>query len=328
MNTGARLGIYGAGLVFAFAGTFAIAGALVPDDAAANWAQDDPAGHGDPAAGAASPSQPAQRAQEIDVTGVTIARSGLMIGPIDAPATPGVTTALSFQILDADADGEPVTDFETAHGKDLHLITVRTDGSEYRHVHPELDPATGTWSLPWNWDSAGSYRVYADFTTADATAVTLSRMVDVAGTLEPQPATDVSLRDSVDGFDVAITGELAAGSASDLTVEVTRDGDAVTELEPYLGAFGHLVALRQGDLAYLHVHAHGDEPQRGDVAGPEVGFTADAPTAGRYLLYLDFQVDGQVHTAEFVLDAAAPSDSEGATDEPAGTDGDADHDGH
>ena len=30
---------------------------------------------------------------------------------------------------------------------------------------------------------------------------------------------------------------------------------------------------------------------------------AEAPTAGRYLLYLDFQVDGQVHTATFATTA-------------------------
>ncbi|WP_021009505.1 hypothetical protein [Agrococcus pavilionensis] len=332
MNAPARLGMYGAGLVLAFGATFTIAGALAPDDAAASWSHGDRADHGDPSSGMATPSQTAQRAEEVDVTGVTIARSGLTMGPIAAPAATGETGSLSFQILDR--VGEPLTEFETAHGKDLHLITVRADGSEYRHVHPELDRTTGTWSLPWSWDSAGSYRVYADFVTADETAVTLSRMVDVAGALEPQPAAAVSLRDTVDGFDVAVTGELVAGGASDLTVEVTRDGDPVTDLEPYLGAFGHLVALRQGDLAYMHVHAHGDEPQPGDVAGPEVAFTAETPTAGRYLLYLDFQVDGQVHTAQFVLDAIASTDTAVATEEPVGTDGpedtdgDAEHDEH
>ncbi|WP_206447732.1 hypothetical protein [Agrococcus sp. KRD186] len=112
MNTGARLGIYGAGLVFAFGGTFAIAGALVPDDAAANWAQDDPAGHGDPAASTATPSQPGQRAQEIDVTGVTIARSGLTIGPIDAPATLDATHSADSE----DATDEPAgTDSDAEH---------------------------------------------------------------------------------------------------------------------------------------------------------------------------------------------------------------------
>ncbi|MCH1882850.1 heavy-metal-associated domain-containing protein [Agrococcus sp. ARC_14] len=326
MNTAARLGIYGAGLVLAFGGAFAIAAAVVPDATVAAWSQDDRGAHSDPATSTTAPPATTQEEQEIDVTGVTIAQSGFMIGPIDAPAQPGETSPLSFQILDG--DGAPVTAFETAHGKDLHLITVRTDGTGYRHVHPELDPANGTWSLPWTWEAAGSYRVYADFTTTDATSITLSRMIDVVGTVEPQPATDVRLRDDVDSFDVTISGELTAGGASELTVEVARDGDPITDLEPYLGAFGHLVALRQGDLAYLHVHAHGDEPQPGDLAGPDVTFTAEAPTAGRYLLYFDFQVDGMVHTAQFVLDAIPPTGSAGTPDEPAGTDGDAEHDGH
>ncbi|SDS33269.1 heavy metal-binding domain-containing protein [Agrococcus carbonis] len=325
MSTAARLGIYGAGLVLAFGGTFAIANAVVPDDAAATWSQRDMADHRGSAAGEVTPSQSAQH-EEDDVMGVSLARSGFAIGPIEAPAAAGETSALSFQILDR--DGEPVTGFDTAHGKDLHLITVRADGTEYRHVHPELDPGTGTWSMPWTWDAAGSYRVYADFTAADGTAVTLSRMIDVTGDFEPRPAAGVSQRDSVSGFDVTISGELEAGGASELTVDVTRDGEPVTELQPYLGAFGHLVALRQGDLAYLHVHAHGDEPQAGDLAGPEVAFTAETPTAGRYLLYLDFRVDGQVHTAQFVLDASPREGGAGGTDEPAETEDEADHDGH
>ena len=44
-------------------------------------------------------------------------------------------------------------------------------------------------------------------------------------------------------------------------------------------------------------------PTAGQLAGPQVRFATTAPTPGRYLLYLDFQVDGAVHTATFVLDA-------------------------
>ena len=61
-----------------------------------------------------------------------------------------------------------------------------------------------------------------------------------------------------------------------------------------------LVALRAGDLAYLHVHPM-DDPA--GVSGPEVAFMAEAPSPGRYLLYLDFQVDGRVHTATFTTTA-------------------------
>lgn len=319
MNTAGRLGIYGAGLVVVFGAAFAASSAIVPESAVASWTERGDAGHDEHPAEESAQDTGTGKEEESDVSGVTIAASGFTIGAITAPGETGIEGELSFEIRDA--AGDAVTAYETAHGKQLHLIVVRSDGSEYRHVHPVLDAHTGTWSLPWTWDAAGTYRVYADFTAEGGAGTTLSRTVDVAGNLTPQPPTGPQTTVTVDGFDVMITGDLVAGTGSELTVEVSRDGAPVTALEPYLGAFGHLVALREGDLAYLHVHAHGDEPAAGDLAGPEVVFTAQAPTAGRYLLYLDFQVDGKVHTAPFVLDAT-PSAAGTSTDT-----GD-DHDGH
>lgn len=319
MNTAGRLGIYGAGLVVVFGAAFAAAGAIVPDSAVASWTERGGAGHDEQSAEEAAQNTENGKGEAEDVSGVTISASGYTIGAITAPGETGVEGELSFEIRDV--AGDAVTAYETAHGKQLHLIVVRSDGSEYRHVHPVLDAQTGTWSLPWTWDAAGTYRVYADFTAEGGSGTTLSRTVDVAGVFAPQPPTRTQTTATVDGFDVSISGDLVAGTGSELTVEVSRDGVPVTALEPYLGAFGHLVALREGDLAYLHVHAHGDEPQPGDLAGPEVVFTAQTPTAGRYLLYLDFQVDGQVHTAPFVLDAAA-------SDDAASNDTGDDHGGH
>ena len=66
--------------------------------------------------------------------------------------------------------------------------------------------------------------------------------------------------------------------------------------EPYLGAGGHLVALREGDLAFLHVHPTSD--------GDGVGFAATFPTAGRYRLFLQFKHDGRVHTVAFTQEVA------------------------
>lgn len=84
-------------------------------------------------------------------------------------------------------EGKPVTDFAISHEKMLHLIVVRTDGTGFQHVHPTLDESTGTWSLPWTWRTAGSYRVFADYVPAgsDAPDITLTRSVDVAGVLAP-----------------------------------------------------------------------------------------------------------------------------------------------
>ncbi|MGO0577975.1 hypothetical protein [Ornithinimicrobium panacihumi] len=314
MNAGSRLTLYGAGLVVAFGGAFAAAGAVVPDSLVAAWAEGSEMNtHGD-----GHGKTDAEAAGHV-VNGVSIDAGGYVLSPVDAPETAGIDGELSFRIQTA--SGESVTEFTEAHEKDLHLIVVRTDGAEFRHVHPELDEATGTWSVPWRWDAAGAYRVYADFTPAveGAEGITLTRSVDVAGDVVPVTA-EVQRTAEVDGYTVRIDGDLLAGATSELTLSVERDGEPVTALEPYLGAFGHLVALREGDLAYLHVHAGGDQPQAGDTAGPEIGFAAEAPTAGRYLLYFDFQVDGKVHTAEFVLDAA-----HGDGDEDSHSDGEGGH---
>jgi hypothetical protein len=89
-----------------------------------------------------------------------------------------------------------------------------------------------------------------------------------------------------------------AGSSSKLTLTVAKAGMPVTDLQPYLGAFGHLVALRHGDLAYLHVH-----PQDSSTAGPQIVFHAEVPSDGRYALFLDFQHQDTVLTARFAATA-------------------------
>ena len=62
----------------------------------------------------------------------------------------------------------------------------------------------------------------------------------------------------VDGYDVTLGGSVTAGEETVLTATVSRDGEPVTDLQPYLGAYGHLVSLRDGDLGYLHVHPDDD----------------------------------------------------------------------
>ena len=84
-----------------------------------------------------------------------------------------------------------------------------------------------------------------------------------------------------------------AGAQSELAFTVTRDGEPAA-VAPYLGAKGHLVALRQGDLAFLHVHPDEGRPT----------FMATFPTAGTYRLFLQFRAEGRVHTAAFTREVA------------------------
>ncbi|MFS0897443.1 heavy-metal-associated domain-containing protein [Mycolicibacterium litorale] len=326
MNTAGRLAVFGAGLVVAFGGAYATAGALVPDGALTAWQEGadmathvDMEGHADMATHGDRGGHGAQHESGASLPGLSLAQDGYVLAPVQAPANVGDNGVLRFQILTP--TDTPLRDYTASHGKDLHLVVVRTDGYGFRHTHPDFDKATGTWSVPWQWDAAGSYRVFTDFAPADAGKMTLSRTFEVAGEFSPVRDPGIRTVAEVDGYTVRLDGGLVAGVTTSLKVTVTRGGQPVTSLEPYLGAFGHLVALRDGDLAYLHVHPAGDEPAADQRGGPAIEFATAAPTAGRYLLYLDFKVDGRVHTATFVVDAAAGDPSQhagGQADEHSG----------
>jgi len=309
MKAPARLGLYGLILVAVFAVAGFTANAVVPEATVQAWVEETPEDHhGTDEHDEGDQMNGGHEGHEADAAslGLGLAQDGYQLTGVSAPTGTGEAGELTFAVRGS--DGHPVTDFELDHEQEMHLIAVRADGQHFAHVHPERDE-DGTWSIPWQWEAAGTYRVFADFVPAETgEGLTLSTTVQIDGDYESVPA-EPTAETSVNGFDVAVEGDLVAGSASELTMTVTREGEPVTALEPYLGAFGHLVALRDGDLAYLHVHPHGDAPEAGETSGPEIVFEATAPTEGRYLLYLDFQVDGQVHTAPLVIDTISSTDS-------------------
>ncbi|MFG2520492.1 hypothetical protein [Streptomyces sp. NPDC048527] len=257
------------------------------EEQGAKEARDGHAGHGTPVAGAAAVPgglQISERGYTLDLRTRHIAAAG-------------ERAELSFAITKDDT-GRKVTAYRTEHGKQLHLIVASRDLTVYRHLHPAR-AADGTWKTPVELPEAGGYRVFADFTPqAEKEGLTLGADLSVAGKYAPRelPATSRTAG-AGDGYEVRLGGDLGAGSASELTLSVAKDGKPVTDLQPYLGSYGHLVALRSGDLAYLHVH-----PNKGGP-GPEVSFTATAPSNGTYRLFLDFKHNGTVRTAEFTVHA-------------------------
>jgi hypothetical protein len=224
------------------------------------------------------------------VRGLAVSEGGLTLKLARTTATPGKPFNLAFRIVGR--DGQTVRDFDVEHTKRMHFIVVRRDMTGFQHLHPTEQP-DGTWSVPVTLRDAGSYRVFADFSVNDEPH-TLADDVTVDGTVRsremPAPVNSVD----VDGLRVSLTeGASHAGEESQLGFTVTRNGRPVA-IQNYLGAKGHLVALRQGDLAFLHVH-----PDENSLK-----FMATFPTAGRYRLFLQFQVDGRVHTAAFTQEVS------------------------
>jgi len=218
--------------------------------------------------------------------------AGLRLAPRPAAFATGRSTTWRFQVLDC--DGEPIRDFEPEQGKLLHLIVVRSDFTGYQHLHPTLG-ADGTFSVDVATPRAGHYRAIADF-VVDGRKYVVGTTLTAPGRATDAPLPEPALDASAGGFDVELQrpAVLEAGHEAQLTFRITRSGRPVTDLEPYLGAYGHLVALHAPDLAYSHVHPDGE-----DRASGAISFDVELEEPGTYRLFLQFQIRGRVHTVAF-----------------------------
>lgn len=256
--------------------------------------------------------------------GLAVSEHGYTL-ELDSTIFTGGAQDVQFRIIGP--NGEAVTDFTPSHEKELHFIAVRRDVSGFQHVHPVMD-AAGTWSIELEL-SPGNWRFFADFLPAGHPApMTLGIDASVAGHFEPRPLPGTVRSVQLGPYTVNLDGDMLPGQASDLTFSITKNGAPVTDLEPYLAAYGHLVALRVGDLGYLHVHPEGEPGDGKTPAGPKIAFMAAAPSPGLYRLFLDFQHEGVVRTAEFTLHAGGTAPASHPEHQTAGHEGHGGHAGH
>ncbi|MEU9700001.1 hypothetical protein [Streptomyces sp. NPDC047981] len=289
MNTGVRITAFAAAVAATFGTAYGVGKGIGP-------VGEPPAkaAHGEHASAPAEPgTAPAGAASAAG--GLQVSDGGYTLD-LETPTPAQGRSVLKFSVKDA--GGKNVTAYTTEHGKELHFIVASRDLTVFRHLHP-VRAADGTWSTPVDLPAAGGYKAFADFKPAakGAKGITLGADLAVPGAYAPRPLPAATPTATVDGYEVALGGTLVPGRAGELKLTVSKDGKPVTDLEPYLGAYGHLVALRDGDLAYLHVHPNEGGP------GPVVSFTATAPSAGSYRLFLDFQHGGKVRTAAFTVQA-------------------------
>ncbi|MFC7490390.1 MULTISPECIES: hypothetical protein [unclassified Knoellia] len=269
------------------------------------------AGHGHSAGPEASPSGSTEEegAAEGEHTahlpgGLQVSQDGHTLRLHHSDLAAGPRTPVDFVV--EGPDGKPVTAYTPQHEKELHLIAVRRDFSGFQHVHPTR-AADGTWSTTLAL-TPGTWRVFADIAPRGGEPMTLGADLSVAGAYAPVAAQTKDVRTAtVDGYTVTLAGGLTPGADSELTLSVSSAGRPVTDLDPYLGAYGHLVALRTGDLAYLHVHPEGHPGDGTTEPGPDITFGAAVPSSGTYRLFLDFQHGGVVRTAAFIVSAGGQS---------------------
>jgi hypothetical protein len=226
--------------------------------------------------------------------------AGLTLRLIDQRPPAGRPTTLRFQITGN--DGRPVTTFAPDQTKLMHFYLIRSDLTGFQHLHPEMS-TDGTWTTAVAALQPGTWRAYASFNAIDgagkSTTAVLGEQVTVPGTATAVPLPAPAASAEVDGYTLTVTGQPMANMRHELTVNVTKGGRPVTDLQPYLSTYAHLTAFHEGDLAFAHLHPHGTAA--GDHGGPTLTFEAMLPRPGRWRLYLRFQTAGTLHTGSLVL---------------------------
>jgi YHS domain-containing protein/plastocyanin len=236
---------------------------------------------------------------------------GLGAGRIEA----GQPATLVFAIREQ-GKSAVVNKFQLVHEKYFHLIMVSDDLSWFAHEHPQMAP-DGRFYLKWTFPRVGRYWLYSDFTPAEGSNTVVRSEVRVGGgTAKPMPrmAPDKSLTKNVDGYDfsVKVSPPLQAGRQSLLTYSISKDGQPVSDLQPYLAAMGHMMAIHLNGRDVVHTHAvnPGADPQTGlevtpkmaTEAGPQITYKLQLPSGGVYRIWAQFEHNGRVLTVPFTFD--------------------------
>lgn len=243
-----------------------------------------------------SPSPPAQGTHEHDNGRTEHHPSQLILSTNPGGVLPGKAVQLTGVIQDESE--KPIKDFEPTHEKLVHLIIVREGLDEFAHIHPSID-AEGKLSVEHTFPKAGVYHLFADYKSKGSSPSTARTTLNVSGDISAAPSLTPDVPGRIQGnglqADVGVETRDSAQIASFKILD--SEGNAVTDLQPYLGAMGHLVVISESGADYVHAHPL-DSKSDGGVVEFEVHF----PGPGIYKAWGQFQRGGKIFTIPAVID--------------------------
>jgi rRNA maturation protein Nop10 len=252
---------------------------------------------------------------------------------VPAVVQPGRKFTMQFKMFHP-GTGDQVTKFEVVHERQFHLFVISQDMDYFQHIHPEERP-DGTWTIDVTLPKPGYYKVLSDFMPSGGAPQFLARPLVTAGYTGDLVAAsahllpDKVLTKNVDDITATLSidpPQFAVGLYGHLTFHLTDTTThrPITDLQTYLGAFGHTLIMSEDMVEYVHSHpldilAQPDDdggppvlliPPGSDLeklrGGPDVTFEGLMPKPGRYRAWTQFRRNDKVHTFAFTFEVAAP----------------------
>ena len=227
-------------------------------------------------------------------------------------AVPGAPATLAFVLTDK-ATGAPLGKLAVEHEAPMHVIIVSYDLNYFAHVHPQAATnVDGRYTVEHTFPAKGDYAIYVEFAPAGKADEVHrfdlpvggggSALADLTPDLTPKQVGD---------YTVTI-GEISDAQGKAYTVHVEREGQPVTDLQPYLGAAAHVVTLDERTGSFGHAHAvAGAKPEAGEmdemretpeIFGPDIAFQPHFTKAGLNKMWVQFEHEGEVHTVAWVVE--------------------------
>lgn len=220
------------------------------------------------------------------------------------PLMPGKKTRVVLKLMDR-VHKEPISEeqLQLVHTKKMHLLIVDGAMKDYQHIHPQKGDAPGEYVFDFVPKYNAGYRVWADVVpliTKEQEYVQAD-LGSVRGFIKRPPLSNRAKIASYQ-FDLTLDSPAKARTAIMGHVTIQKDGQPVTNLEPLMGAFGHIVGFTTDLTEVIHAHPMGDEPSKNvRNGGPRLDFHIEPKHNGFIRLYVQVKIDGQEIFAPFVI---------------------------
>ena len=266
----------------------------------------------------ASMDQSSEAMRGMNMETVDPSTAGVRVGWSSEPTAPKPSqpVALRYRVSDAQS-GQVLTDLPIQHEKPMHLIAVSKDLSQFQHIHPVVG-TDGVYSVEATFPAAGTEVLFDEFApngqnVLDRRELNVGQASESSASLTPDlsPKTEGDLTASL-----LAPETIKAGEDERFTLQVTRDGQPVTDLEPYLGAAAHVAIVSSDTRDFAHTHGEASEADKGhegmedmesmgsssSTFGPEVSFHHTFPRSGLYKLWVQFGYQGSVITVPYEVE--------------------------
>jgi hypothetical protein len=195
--------------------------------------------------------------------------------------------------------GQPVTPDELAvvHTKKIHFFVADSSLKDYHHIHPQPTGEPGVYSFSFMPKTSNNYSAWADITTLkDNENYKLKTELPSASGRNIPPRIGINTSATSNGlvFQWNSTTPLTKGKAGIVSVTVTdANGSPVSDLEPVIGAFAHLVGFSADGKSLIHTHPLEESSSADERGGPKLRFHVEPDNAGATQFYLQVRQNGK-----------------------------------